>query len=87
MIAHHLFNDTTLTPCVILKAKFVNISFPLLTALLSEQSIRIPLVSVVYCVSFCVQNSWVLGKNLLSFVALVVNFELGRHSAVVSVGW
>lgn len=53
--------------------------------LLSEQSIRITLVSVVSCVSFCVQNSCVLGENLLSFFALVGNLELGSHLAVVSV--
>ena len=87
MSAHHLFNDTTLTPCVILQAKFVNISLPLLMELLSEQRITIPLLSVVYCVSFCVNNSWVLGENLLSFVALVGNFELRSHLVVVSVGW
>lgn len=77
----------TLTPCVILQAKFVNISLPLLIGLLYEQSIRTPLVSVVCYVPFCVQSSWVLGENLLSFVTLVGNFELGSHSAAVSVGW
>jgi len=49
----------TLTLCVILQAKFVNVSLLLLIRL-SEQSIKPPLVSVVCCVSFCLQSSWVL---------------------------
>lgn len=80
-------SDTILTPCIILQAKFVNISLLLLVELLSEQRFRTPLVSVVYCVSFCVQSSWVVGENLLGFVALVGSFDLRSHSAIVRVGW